>query len=428
MKKIIVLSTVIAMSAGVAVAVDSTGSGNWTNTAIWAGGTVPGVGDIANIKFGHAITNDSVAEVGQMYMVGNTRLDIRGGELTTTKDGGKNGQILLDTKTAPINVTVSGFGKFNPQGYLKCRAGDKGFDNTVEVSFGQLIMGGWTEWGFVGTQSNPTNTLGKARLHIKKQGDVKMWGKSNIMTSNSVLKFTMQTNGTVSALNLMKFDGFLQVDPGAQLRIDMSGMDTDDVGAVGSEILLVNVFDPVNTSPTAITGPFDVTLFGDEAVTEQYEVTYTATGENGAANSVGLRVVEPPVTVSAYEAWTNSYGLVEGPAGDDDDDGLSNLYEFGAGGNPTNSADTGIASTYSLNPDGSINWFQYVYPMQTNVNSGLAYSLEVNNDLVNGTWTNAYYEVTGTGTTANAAFYAVTNRLSTAVENQQFIRLIIELN
>ncbi|MCF7817602.1 MAG: LamG domain-containing protein [Kiritimatiellales bacterium] len=131
------------------------------------------------------------------------------------------------------------------------------------------------------------------------------------------------------------------------------------------------------------------------------------------------------VPQTAYEAWSNSYSLVYGPDGDDDSDGLSNLYEFGLVGDPTNSTDTGIAPTYATVADGGTNWFEYVYPQLSDPNSGLSYYLELTANLT-GTWTNSGYTVAGTNITGLTADY-VTNRVSTVDDASQFIRLKIEL-
>ena len=130
---------------------------------------------------------------------------------------------------------------------------------------------------------------------------------------------------------------------------------------------------------------------------------------------------------SSFELWTEDYGLTGTDAAatnDYDADGLSNLYEFGLGGDPTNSADRGISPTYGLVEDAGT-WMNYIYPKQSDVNSGLNYYLELTDDLIYESWTNSGYSVVGTGT-INSDFDAVTNRISADTKDEQFIRLIIE--
>ena len=132
------------------------------------------------------------------------------------------------------------------------------------------------------------------------------------------------------------------------------------------------------------------------------------------------------VVLSAYTVWANQYQLVQGPSGNDDGDRLSNLYEFGLGGNPTNSSDLGYPITFGLKFAGGTNWLEYVYPKRSDPNSGLLYYLQLATNLATPVWTNSGYTVTGSGPLTNG-FLSVTNRIETNVKAQQFIRLIIEM-
>ena len=130
---------------------------------------------------------------------------------------------------------------------------------------------------------------------------------------------------------------------------------------------------------------------------------------------------------SPSENWAIGYGLSGDDAkadADPDNDGLSNLYEYGLGGDPTNSANTGISPVYGMVADGGTNWFEYVYPRRSAPDSGLTYHLELTDDLVYTDWANSGYTVVGTGT-INDDFDAVTNRIP-FVADERFVRLVIE--
>jgi hypothetical protein len=130
-------------------------------------------------------------------------------------------------------------------------------------------------------------------------------------------------------------------------------------------------------------------------------------------------VTYPP---SGFKTWIEDHGLTGSDAdadADPDGDGQSNVYEYGLGGDPTNSADTGMAPTFSSGGTA----VTYVYPKR--LDSGLTYYLEINDDLVYGDWVDSGYTVVGTGS-IDAEFDAVTNEVSTTVKNEQFIRLVIE--
>jgi len=130
---------------------------------------------------------------------------------------------------------------------------------------------------------------------------------------------------------------------------------------------------------------------------------------------------------SEYSAWSNRYALVEGPDGDDDLDGLINLYEFGLGGDPTNALDQGSSPEFEILGAGGTNWLYYVYPERAFGNDGLLYYLELSDSLSVPGWTNAGYEVLGTEENGfEPGFNAVTNRISTSTDPERFVRLIIE--
>ena len=123
-----------------------------------------------------------------------------------------------------------------------------------------------------------------------------------------------------------------------------------------------------------------------------------------------------------YAIWKEGYGVTNSLT-DDDGDGLDNLTEYGLGGDPTNALDRGYA-TATLTDGVAMN---YVYPMLSASNRGIAYSLETTDNLITGTWTNSDYSVSGTNENGYASgFDAVTNQLSTTVKDKQFIRLKIE--
>ncbi len=139
-------------------------------------------------------------------------------------------------------------------------------------------------------------------------------------------------------------------------------------------------------------------------------------------------VVYDIVSETPYADWAAEHGLDGADAlstNDYDGDGLGNLYEYGLGGDPTNPASLGILPTFGRIDEAGTNGLRYVYPRRSDPASGIAYHLELTTNLVSGAWTNAGYETVGTGV-INSEFEAVTNQIPTAVEDEQYIRLIIE--
>ena len=131
------------------------------------------------------------------------------------------------------------------------------------------------------------------------------------------------------------------------------------------------------------------------------------------------------VVLSAYAVWAKQYPLVQGSAGNDDGDQLSNLGEFAFGGNPTNSSDLGYPITFALKSGGGTNWLEYVHPKHSDPHSGLLYYLELATNLISPVWTNAGYTVVSSGP-LTTGFLSVTNRIETNLKAQQFIRLVVE--
>ncbi len=131
-----------------------------------------------------------------------------------------------------------------------------------------------------------------------------------------------------------------------------------------------------------------------------------------------------------YADWTSDFGLTGGDAAltaNPDADEMINLLEYALGGNPTNATDVGILPTSGIVNDAGTDYFEYVYRRRTDAAlRKLTYDLQNNDDLVLGAWTNEYVEV-GTAV-IDADFEAVTNRISTVGQSEEFTKLDITIN
>lgn len=131
--------------------------------------------------------------------------------------------------------------------------------------------------------------------------------------------------------------------------------------------------------------------------------------------------------LSPYQSWIASYGLVGSDAdsgADPDGDNLTNIEEYGLGGNPNDSGDIGNTPVHSIVADAGTNWFQFVHVERSAPDAGVLYAVEVTQDLVSGNWTNAGIISAGSGP-FDADFDAVTNRVSTEGKSKEFLRLTI---
>jgi hypothetical protein len=85
--------------------------------------------------------------------------------------------------------------------------------------------------------------------------------------------------------------------------------------------------------------------------------------------------------VTPYTAWSTQYNLVQGPSGDDDSDGNSNILEFVAGMVPTNAASV-FKTAVSAVP-GQLNQFAISF---SPITSGRTYTVKSTESLTSGTW------------------------------------------
>lgn len=129
--------------------------------------------------------------------------------------------------------------------------------------------------------------------------------------------------------------------------------------------------------------------------------------------------------LSGYAGWAGGWGVDIGSQTNDyDGDGLSNLYEYGVGGDPTNALNQGAAPVYGLIDYGGTQYFGYAYSQLSDPASGLGYSLEVSTNLITGAWTNGGYTVYGTNITGGAL--NIVSNFTDMADIQKFIRLVIE--
>jgi hypothetical protein len=192
------------------------------------------------------------------------------------------------------------------------------------------------------------------------------------------------------------------------------------------------VLSMANQSPTAIWGTLTVTNWdsgvdhiyvngGSFGASQLSAIAFSGWEPAGAKVESGeLLPTGSNATVSAYDTWAAGFGVGAG-TNDYDNDGLLNIYEYGLGGDPTNAVDQGISPVFSV-AGGTLS---YIHPQLSDPNSGLDYHLELSEDLVFGTWTNAGYVVAGTNIVAGDFDY-VTNEVSTTTKPKQFIKLIID--
>lgn len=163
--------------------------------------------------------------------------------------------------------------------------------------------------------------------------------------------------------------------------------------------------------------------FNVSALSNSYNMINTGNYE-GTASERQVVLTATEACDFFYDSFSNQYRLTEGPEGDDDNDGLCNLYEFGTSGNPTNPAKSGLHSFFLHTENQSSDGLELVHLKR--LNSGLEYHLEFTSDLTPPlSWTNGDYSVAAESEDLGNGFSWVTNRIPTTNENHRFIRLAL---
>jgi len=151
-----------------------------------------------------------------------------------------------------------------------------------------------------------------------------------------------------------------------------------------------------------------------------------ASGATFEVDYVRFLSEHPPFPDPDYEGWAGGWGGVDigSETNDYDLDGVSNLYEFGLDGDPTNEFDQGTLPAYSIVEEGGSNVLRCVHPQRAGPGSGLIYAFALSTNLVEGGWTtNSGYVITGTNVTGGRLDF-VTNVTNTA-DRQKYVRLLI---
>ncbi len=101
---------------------------------------------------------------------------------------------------------------------------------------------------------------------------------------------------------------------------------------------------------------------------------------------------------------------------------MDNWIEYALGGTPTNTDANTVLPTFGIGGD----WMEYAYRSRTDyMVRGLDYTVEATTNLVSNDW-NANGVVDSGSGPLDVEFDFVTNRVSTAGKDEQFIRLIVK--
>jgi hypothetical protein len=164
------------------------------------------------------------------------------------------------------------------------------------------------------------------------------------------------------------------------------------------------------------------------------DATARAYVSGGATNDTAVSFDDVKFVVGypkvTYNLWAIDNGLTGGDADSDadpDEDGFSNLYEYGLNGNPNDANDRGVWELGATEIGGT-NYFEYVHAKRSAPNSDISYDLEETDNLQYVDFTNNIPDlVTIEGPSAHPDYNSVTNRIPTT-DAARFLKLIIEQN
>ena len=385
-----------------------------------------------NKPVGIAVASDGTVYVSYDGTPAVYKVENASGSQTTTRVLYSLGDPGLDNDIGNIGVVQSGFGG----GYTvdsDIVVFDCGWDDNANSAIGVLNQS---------TSTNIPTALWESGSTVNTiRGDTSSFDGYAYFVNYDMP--TADSGGGVMRkyINRIKGDGvleriFLDIDPSEVTKIDsavaVNQFDGSFWMAVNNgthDVFRVDVANAVSLGGSDYLAGITLEIKDLGYDVPNYSMTISPDGKLlaiGWDSGVDRMYVYNIISIFSYSIWVDGFGL----SGDDaastndyDGDGLDNLYEFGLGGDPTNSADQGISPSYAMEAGGGSNWMTYTYP--TRLDSGLTYHLELTDNLVLGGWTNSGYSVTGTGS-INADFDAVTNQISADIEDKQFVRLIIE--
>lgn len=124
----------------------------------------------------------------------------------------------------------------------------------------------------------------------------------------------------------------------------------------------------------------------------------------------------PTNAPAGFAQWASDNGIVLGPNGDDDGDGISNIKEYAFGADPSTSTEPTLPVFAK-----SGNGFTLVYPELADEEAGITYTVQYTTNLVTGPWVDLTPDSTTPGTPLNT----VTVNID-AVQGEKFIRLKVE--
>lgn len=338
----------------------------------------------------------------------------------------QNGELSMNLFAGDFEITIDGktFTLSIPAGNQTLQLAYDGTDLSVQPGSGVWteltnddFESGWGNWLDGGTDAmlSGVNAIGATCMNLQ----------DNTTTSESQLAAALDLTG-YSQLEI----AFTYITANFTGAEDFWVRFSDDGGSTWTTIKAyvngVDFSNGIREYPVLIIndGQYNFT----QNVKIKFECDASGNNDDVYIDNVVISGFEP--NLATYEMWAVGHGLT-GPdalgSADLEPDGLDNFHEYAFGGNPDSADPATLLPAFSMVSDSGTNWVEYVYRRRNDhVLRGLVYRVETTTNLVSDSWnTNGVIEV---GSAAlDDEFDTVTNRISAEVEDQQFIRLQIEL-
>ena len=245
-----------------------------------------------------------------------------------------------------------------------------------------------------------------------------------IKTGTTIYQMIRVLNGTAASAFVSKSDLSIPFASGTAYTFTISSDTANEFTFTITEAGSSTVLNP-QTFTSQGSGNFDGGYGGfyhwTGLVSQQPDATYDNFSVEALPSS--------SVTTNYYAEWLELYptlGSSTNYTDDPDFDNMENLLEYALGGIPTNSDAASVLPISGMMEDGGTNWMYYTYNRRLDATARqLAYEVVSGTDLT-GAMITATEE---TGSAAiNADFKSVTNRISTEVDAQSFMKLNVEIS
>ena len=274
----------------------------------------------------------------------------------------------------------------------------------TEISYTVTMRTPTNDWIMIGFQEQDANGMLVTNNNV---GPVVQFNPTSVVLRGGTYSGT--TNGNISAIFQGAYSLGSVITAKMTYHVDAGTMDLSINGTTVTNGFSLNHKFPVGTPSNPV------------VYWAQVQLRLQPSAANGGGYIDSLQVVAIP---PGYAGWASIWGVDIGSETDDyDGDGLSNIHEYGLGGDPTNEFDQGASPSFQIETVDGTNWFAYVHPQLSDTNSGLSYFVELNANLVSGFWTPFGCEVAGTNITGGA-LDLVTN-VTDMADDKKFMRLNI---